>query len=116
MEHIEGERCSYCQREYGTKGVNGKPLYKTFDHIIPLYWPKEDKTRNSAYETYSLEELKNIIDSCNECNKLKGSNSLGVFVLRVQCRYNKKVSERVRISVNILSSTPNQLIPLDYLI
>lgn len=110
------EVCSYCQRPYGSRGTSGKYLYKTFDHIEPLYWPKKDKTRNSNYETYTLEQLQNIIDCCQECNKLKGHDSLGVFVLRAQSKYSKKISTKVTTSVRILQSSDFKQVPISYLI
>ncbi len=78
--------CSYCEREYGSIGLNGKELIKTFDHIIPLL--QRISWSRKKYYCQSVNKLSNIIDCCNECNELKGSKTLNLW-LRTLIKFQK---------------------------
>ncbi len=70
--------CSYCEREYGSRGLNGQELIKTFDHIQPLF--KRISWDRKKYYCQSVIKLSNIIDCCNECNELKGCKTLNLWL------------------------------------
>lgn len=68
--------CSYCQREYGSKGYKGLILEKTIDHLTP----KDNKRRHGGYRNnIRLSHLYNLLICCQECNQLKGNNNVLQF-------------------------------------
>lgn len=80
------EVCSYCQRPYGLKGMCGKPIHKTIDHIKPINFSGVKKRSRSQRGMESLkscnllpDNLDNLIECCNECNNLKNNYYLRVF-------------------------------------
>lgn len=76
------DKCSYCEREYGTKGLRKQLILKTFDHLTPLsHIIPRDKLPNmrklwKPWLTYKNPEINNVISCCNECNSSKGDLTL----------------------------------------
>src|SRR6478736_2779193 len=89
------EICSYCQREYGTISLNNKPIFMTYDHIIPLR-RKAGKNRQGIVcrgDKLSTKELNNLLTCCNECNRLKDWRTLSQFYLILSCIERHKISK-----------------------
>lgn len=79
------EICSYCQRQYGTLSLNNGPIYRTFDHIVPLLRKRGSngvKNRQGAMckgANITTKEINNLLQCCNECNLLKGKKTIEEF-------------------------------------
>lgn len=60
MNQSRDKTCYYCEREYGSvPKINGKPLIRSKDHIIPISKGGSNRADNILY-------------CCVACNKMKG--------------------------------------------
>lgn len=86
--------CSYCQREYGTISLLDRPIFRTFDHLVPKLrrerkanGKKKDRAGIGSHGVRNspegLAELDNLLECCNECNELKADMSLIEFSARL---------------------------------
>lgn len=88
-------KCSYCQREFGTISKKGKQIYKTYDHIQSKYSQnKINNHRGGINRKFTFSEIENMLDCCNQCNVLKGNLSLNNFYSKLDYFYRNKSKNR----------------------
>ncbi len=84
---MDFKQCSYCQRPYGSLNVHNKPTIRTFDHIKSKHELKHFKKfgRQGVMSrgAKSFAEVDDLLECCDECNLLKGSQILMQFQARL---------------------------------